>query len=201
MNKKIGLGIGFFTLLWLGAGLWFLWLAKPYTWRGTVFQSTDPAFNIQLKNTLGQHFQMAQEKEKIVPLVFGYTHCPDECPLILARLKQVKRDLGPLAKKMDVVFVSVDPKRDDGITIQTYLAAYDPSFIGLAGSQAELEPVWQAYGVYAQTNGETLREGYQVVHSTELYLIDGKGRMRLGYNSDSPTSDIEQDIRRLLQFG
>jgi protein SCO1/2 len=201
MNKKIGLGIGIFTLLWLGVGLCFLWLSKPYTWRGTVFQPPNPAFNIQLKNTLGQNFQMAQEKGKIVLLVFGYTHCPDECPLILARLKQVKGDFGPMANKLEVVFVSVDPKRDDGITIQTYLAAYDPSFIGLAGNQTELEPFWQAYGVYAQTNGGTMLEGYQVVHSTELYLIDGKGRMRLGYNSDAAASDIEQDTRRLLQFG
>jgi protein SCO1/2 len=199
MAHRVLLGSGILALFLLAGGAWLISAEKPYTWHGVTFQSANPAPDIQLINTQGQPYQLSQQKGKIVLLLFGYTRCQDECPLTLSRLKQVKQALGALSPQVEVVFLSVDPQRDDAPTIQHFLATFDPAFIGLSGNQAELTPIWQAYGVDVQTNAGLLLDGYTVGHSTELYLIDTQGRERLSYNSEATAGDIEQDIRHLLR--
>jgi protein SCO1 len=201
MVKHVALGLCLFLVLSFGLAFFLLFLAHPYTWHGSVFQPVHPAFDLVLKDTHNQTFQLSQDKGKIILLFFGYTHCPDECPLTLAKLKQVKADLGSKADHVVFVFVTVDPQRDTPAAILAYLVPFDPAFTGLTGSLSELEPAWNAYGVYNQIDGGAVLEGYQVSHSTQLYLIDAQGRLRLTYHLDNTPQDIEQDILYLVNKG
>ena len=119
----------------------------------------------------------------------------------MAKLEQVKLDLGRQASQVEVTFITIDPKRDSLSVLQAYLAKFDPSFIGLTGSPSELTTVWKDYGVDAQINGDNSLQGYQVTHTTELYVIDQQGRLRLTYGTDNSAADIESDLRYLLGQG
>ena len=184
-----------FTILILVA------FARPYTFHGSIFQPPLPAPDFSLKNTNGQSFQLSQQKGRLVLLFFGYTNCPDECPATLAVMKQVFARLGSQSKRVNFVFITVDPQRDNPAQIRAFLAKYDSSFIGLSGSLAELTPVWKAYGVYQDLPINSSVTQYQVNHSTQVYLIDPQGRLRITYTLDNSVDNIYQDIQHIINEG
>ena len=201
MLKKIWIAAGLVGIAGVAAVLMFVAQQKPYTWHGSLFRPANPSAPIQLSDTKNGQFHLEQERGKVVLLFFGYTHCPDECPLTMAKLKEVESSLGPQADQTVVVFVTIDPGRDTPDVLRAYLASFNPAFIGLTGSQPDLERVWKAYGVDPQINGDQGLEGYTVAHSTALYLIDPQGRLRLTYGLDNSPTDIVSDVRYLLSNG
>ncbi len=115
-------------------------------------------------------------------------------------MKQVRESLGKKADQVEFVFVTVDPQRDTPERLGKYLALFDPTFIGLTGSDAQLQPVYQSYGVYIDIPaGQDMTGNYTVTHSAVTYLIDRQGRLRLTYAYGGPREDITQDIRYLLR--
>ena len=81
-------------------------------------------------------------------MFFGYTNCPDVCPLTLAEYREIKSRLGEKADQVEFVFITVDPDRDTPERMQAYVGSFDPAFIGLSGNLAEMEKVWSGYWVY-----------------------------------------------------
>lgn len=181
----------------MAAGLLF---ARPYSLRGSQIDAPGPAPEIELNDANGNLFRLSEQKGKLALIFFGYTSCPDVCPVTLAEMKQVRASLGNKAGQVQFVFITVDPERDTPERQRKYLALFDPAFIGLTGSVAEMEPVWAAYGVYraVDKNDETAA-GYLVEHSARTYLIDRQGRLRLTYAYGTAREDIVQDIRYLLR--
>ncbi len=201
MIRKLWITLALLGVAILVAAFLVISAPRPYHWHGSVFQAAAPAAAFQLSDSVNSRFDLNQQKGKVVLLFFGYTHCPDECPLTMAKLKQVKLDLGKQANQVEVVFITIDPKRDSSSVLQAYLAKFDPSFIGLTGSPSELATVWKDYGVDVQISGDNSLQGYLVPHSTELYVIDQQGRLRLTYGTDNSAADIESDLRYLLVQG
>jgi len=114
-------------------------------------------------------------------------------------LRKVDDELGNTADQVRVVFVTVDPERDTPEKIQKYVSVFNPSFIGLSGTESELEPVWKDYGVYREIDKTTTTAtGYLVTHSARVYVIDQNGNMRLSYSYGTPTDDIVHDLKVLF---
>jgi protein SCO1/2 len=154
---------------------------------GGPFTLTDPA---------GHRVSLADEKGKAVLLAFGYTHCPDACPTTLARLAEARRLMGEDARRVQVLFVTVDPERDSGPMLGRYVTAFDPTFIGLRGSDDETDAVATAFHAdYGVTNyqGEILVE-----HTVETYLIDPTGRTRVVIPYTLPAREVAEDVRSVL---
>jgi protein SCO1/2 len=131
---------------------------------------------------------------------FGYTWCPDVCPLTLAKMAEVRRTLGPIAEEVGFYFVTVDPERDTPERLGMYTAAFDRSIVGLTGTPAELERARQAFGVAAERRevpGSSI--DYVVDHTALLFLVDAAGRVQLVYPHDSAPDAIAMDIARLLE--
>ncbi len=103
------------------------------------------------------------------------------------------------ADSVDVVIITVDPQRDTPERIQAYASGFDPAFTGLSGSEAQLEPVWQGYGVYRAITGSHHDANYGVDHSTRIYLIDTSNHLRATYAYGTPVQDLADDIRYLLK--
>jgi protein SCO1/2 len=142
----------------------------------------------------GQPFAFGTLRGKPTLLFFGFTSCPDLCPTTLAEFKGAKRALGADADKLHVVFVSVDPERDTNATIKGYLAAFDPSFIGLRGDDPTLSRIAPEYDLtyrkVALPSG-----GYTVDHTATAFLIDAQGRLRVVYPYGIPASAFATDAR------
>lgn len=138
---------------------------------------------------------------KVVLLNFGFTSCPDVCPLVLARLKQVLNELGDDAAAAQVVFVSFDPERDSLANLTAYVQHFNPAIIGATGSDAEIATVAAQYGVVYIKEKSDSASGYNFAHSDYIYLLDKQGRLRKLYANDAKTTEMTADVRLLQSEG
>ena len=146
-------------------------------------------------------FRLSDQKGKWVLLFFGYTNCPDVCPLTLSHIGTVLRDLGPTADRVAVVFVSVDPDRDTPDRLAQYAASFGPQVIGVTGERAEIDAAVEAFGARYELHTDeatTSAAGYSVSHSGDVFVIDPDQRLRLTFPFGIPAADILADLKRLI---
>ncbi|HTW83287.1 MAG TPA: SCO family protein [Candidatus Sulfotelmatobacter sp.] len=171
--------------------------AAPH-FNGTTL-TPKPAYDFTLTDQNGRPFSLASERGREVVLFFGYTHCPDVCPATMAQLARVDRGLSAAQRaRVQVLFVTVDPQRDSPPVMKRYVALFDPSFIGLTGSEAQLDPVFAAYHVWHQKLPGTKASGYLMAHSGSVYLIDPAGELRVLHDWTDPAPAIASDVKELL---
>jgi protein SCO1 len=201
MDKKtLFVGLGSFLLI-VVVGAAVLMFKTPPSFRGTTYDQPYPdAPEFQLTRSDGSSFQLREMRGNVVLLFFGYTSCPDVCPLTMADLKLAVAGLKEKdASRVKVVFVTVDPKRDTPERAQAYVNHFNPAFIGLSGTDAELTKVWQDYGVYRLEDSGTSAAGSTVDHTARVTMIDQNGKMRVSFSYDAQVADIEHDVELLLQ--
>ncbi|MDP1545424.1 MAG: SCO family protein [Anaerolineales bacterium] len=200
MNKRTFLvGVAAFAVVALAILLTALF-SRPANFRGTLYGEPFPlAPEISLTDASGNPFRLNDNRGKITLVFFGYTFCPDVCPTTLAELKLAVDQLNVAdASRVQVVFISVDPERDTIEGVQKYVERFNPDFIGLSGTQAELEPIWSGFGVYREIVDGTSATNYIINHTARVTLIDQNGNMRLTYGFQTPPADIAHDIELLL---
>ena len=198
-TKMVYLGIGAALVAVLLVG--FQFIQRPHTYRGSLIDPPVPAADFELTDQNGQKFRLSDQDGEIILLFFGYSNCPDVCPLTMSEYKQMKEMLGEQADQVRFVFVTVDPERDTQARLSEYVNAFDPEIIGLTGSRTELEPVWKSYGVYQAKQETGSAAGYTVDHTSRTYLIDQDGNWQLTYPFEMEKEDILSDVRYLLSQG
>jgi len=169
------------------------------TYHGVRIDPPAPAPNFTLTDQQGDLFTLQDQQGKVVLIFFGYTHCPDVCPITLSEYKRIKAILGKRAEDVRFVYITVDPERDTPERMRVYLQNFDPEFIGLTGSRQELELVWQKYGVYQQRQDTGSAAGYLIDHSARIYAIDKMGNWILNYPYGMEPERIAQDVTQLLK--
>jgi protein SCO1 len=197
-TKYSFIGVGVLVGLVLTLGAWKVF-ASSYTFQGSLINPPVPAADFTLTDQQGQPFRLSDQKGQVVLIFFGYTHCPDVCPITTAQFKLVKDRLGDQAKYVRFVFITVDPQRDDIETLHTYIEKFDPSFVGLTGDPVQLAGVWKDYGVYVNQNASDTQDNYIDEHTARIYAIDAKGNLRLTYLFGTETDAIVQDISHLVR--
>jgi protein SCO1/2 len=165
--------------------------------RAGAFSPPRPAPAFLLRGSDGAGLELARYRGKVVVLAFGFTSCSSVCPTTLATLAQARRKLGADAGDFQVVYVTVDPERDDAARMREYLAKFDPSFVGGTGSEEELAVVRDEYGILASK--VEAGSGYSVAHSSYTYLIDRAGRLRGLMPYGSSADDYAHDLAILLE--
>ena len=182
------------TLLLLGCG------DKPLPFKAKPVADTPMAANFTLTDQFGQARSLSDFRGNIVSLFFGFTHCPDICPTHLARQAEVMRQLGPLASKVNVLFVTLDPERDTPEALKAYMDAFDPRFIALAGSPEDTAKIAKQYKIFWQKTplpGSALE--YTIDHTTNSLVIDGQGRIRLIVPHEMSATDVSHDLNLLIE--
>lgn len=154
-----------------------------------------PAFS--LRGSDDSEVTLDRYRGKVVLLTFGFTYCAAVCPTTLSTLAQARRALGADADAVQVVFVTVDPQRDDARHMRTYLAAFDESFIGATGEPQALAEVRDAYGVTAEREGTG--PDYAMAHTSSIFLIDRAGNLRAMMPFGHDAADFRHDIALLLE--
>jgi len=143
---------------------------------------------------------LSDYRGKLVVLYFGYTSCPDVCPTTLANLRQARQLLSKSqADQVQVVFISVDWKRDTPANIFDYAHAFDPTFVGLTGSQAAIDQATKAYGIYYKLNEPDAKGYYSVEHTASTSVLDRQGNLVALWSYGQSPSDIAADIKILLR--
>ncbi|MCR4346858.1 MAG: SCO family protein [Sulfuricaulis sp.] len=147
----------------------------------------------------GKPVRASEFSGKVVIMFFGYTHCPDICAPTLVRLDQVMKRLGDEAKDVQVLFVTVDPEHDTVKQLAGFIPPFNPSFIGLTGSDKEIAAVASEYKVAYGKNPQSMTGKILVDHSTGILVKDKKGKLRLLVKNDVAVDDLEHDVRVLLR--
>jgi protein SCO1/2 len=174
-------------------------VSKSPSLKSGVFEPPRMAPDFSLPSSRDNKFSLNQERGKIVVLGFGFTHCPNVCPMTLANLAQVKKTLGAEADQVQIVYVTVDPERDNPVRLREYLANFNNDFVGVTGTSEELSAVRQAYGIIAKKELKKNGMDYDVHHSSYIYLIDREGLLRALVPFGKTADDITHDIKILLQ--
>ncbi|HEY3016939.1 MAG TPA: SCO family protein [Nocardioides sp.] len=130
---------------------------------------------------------------------FGYTHCPDTCPAVLASIAGAMTRLDDdQRQQVSVVFVTTDPARDDEGVLRHYLDRFDPSFEGLTGSLDTISTLGDAMGVFIQKGQQLPTGGYDVSHGTQVVAVDAHDRSPIVWTEGTSSAQFASDIIRLL---
>jgi len=166
------------------------------TLKAGVFEPPRTAPEFSLRGSDGAELTLARYRGKVVLMSFGYTHCAAVCPVTLATLAEARKGLGNAADAVQVIFVTVDPERDDAVRMKTYMAAFDASFVGATGTPEALAAMRRSYGVTARKQGTS--DGYVMDHSSSIYLIDRTGKLRAQMPYGHSAGDFVHDVKLLL---
>jgi protein SCO1/2 len=172
--------------------------AKPTPFHAQALNNPQFGRDFKLTDHNGQTRTLADWRGKVALVFFGYTQCPDVCPSTLYRLAQVMALLGPQAEKTQVLFITLDPERDNPALLQAYTPSFHPSFLGLYTSVEKTPTLARDFQVFYRINPGQTPGGYSVDHSVATYAYDPSGRLRLSIPHDAAPEEIAEDIRRLL---
>jgi protein SCO1/2 len=165
---------------------------------GVDVTGTEAGGNLRLEDYDGKPRTLADFRGKVVLVTFGYTHCPDVCPTTLHDYAVAMKKLGPEASRVQMMFVSVDPKRDTPAVLKEYVHAFDPSFLALHGDEAATERATRDFHVYAKAEGADGSGNYAVEHASQVFVFDPQGKLRLMIPAGTKSDDIAADLRLLL---
>jgi protein SCO1/2 len=158
----------------------------------------DYARDFALTDATGARRTLSDYRGKVVVLFFGYTQCPDVCPTTLSELAQVRRTLGADAARVQVLFVTLDPQRDTPQLLAHYVPAFDPSFIGLYGTEPQIQATAREFKIFYQKVAGPTPDSYTLDHTAGTYVFDSQGRIRLFVRNQARAEQIVSDLRRLL---
>ena len=153
---------------------------------------------LRLADHDGNPRTLADFRGKVVLVFFGYTHCPDVCPTTLADLASAVKRLGEDAARVQVLLVTVDPKRDTPELLKQYVTAFDPAFIGLRGDAEALTRVTRDFHVYWSVREGKTPQSYTVDHAGQVFALDRQGKARLMFAPGTAPALIASDLRLLL---
>jgi protein SCO1 len=176
-----------------------MFLSRPYSFNGVTLDPPIEIKDFTLTDQNGKRFHLSNQRDKIVLIFFGYTHCPDICPVTLSDYGSIRAKLGDKAEKVQFVFISVDPERDTVARLSDYLEIFDPKILGLTGERNELKAVWDSFFVYQEKVEVGSASGYLVDHTSRVYLIDKKGNLFLTFHFGTTSEEMAADINYLLE--
>lgn len=178
-------------------------------WKGSPMGVAERAPDFALRAHDGRILSPGDFRGRATVLFFGFTHCPDVCPMTMASLARAMELLGSRSEQVQVLFVSVDPQRDTPDRLRSYLANFHPGFLGLTGSEEEIREVATAYGAFYQRRepepgpqgpGHEGHGGepYLIDHSGRTFVVDPRGRLLLTFPPYMDGEEMAEDLGRIL---
>ena len=169
----------------------------PPALKAGVFDPPRQAPDFDLLGSNGGALKISDYRGKLVLLAFGFTSCTAVCPTTLNTFAVARRKLAAAAANVQVVYITVDPQRDDSARLKKYLGGFDATFVGGTGTEQQLAAVRKSYGVSAEK--QVLGDSYTYDHSSFTYLIDRSGRIRALMPYGHSPDDYVHDLTLLLK--
>lgn len=187
------------ALIGILLGVAVLSVFRPHVYSGVVLQSSEPAPSMGgLLYTDGQPVDITSLRGNVVFVYFGYTYCPDVCPLTLGTVDDAVAALGEDANRVKTIMVTVDPERDTADALETYVAAFNDDFRGVRGDESDIRSVATQYGVTYEYEEAGEDGSYVVNHTASLLAIDPEGALRVIYPFGVTAEELTADLQELL---
>jgi len=152
--------------------------------RVRLLQTARNISDAELTDQDGDPFKLSQLHGRVGLVFFGFTNCPDVCPVALERLKQLIESAGPELDDVAYVMISVDGERDSPKVLKSYLARFSPKFIGLTGDPRDVKAIAAEFSV-AFFKGSGAEEAYTISHSPQVFVVDRDGQLRAEFYNAS----------------
>jgi protein SCO1/2 len=192
MSRTMKALLGVWIVVLVGAAGWIGWDA----WQGRQPTIGGP---FSLVDQDGRTFTDADLKGKPTLLYFGYTFCPDVCPTSLLLMENAAENLGPDGpKKVNLVFITIDPERDTPKLMKGYVGNFGPTIVGLTGTPQQIAAVAHSYRVYYQKVPSKDGDPYLMDHSSIVYLLDSRGRFVTHFTHETKAETITAALQREL---
>lgn len=202
MNRKkllyIIVAVLFLVLVGWGILIFkMLSINKKSSFYGSSYDMRAPDFILTDQD--GAKVSLHDFKGKVVFIFFGYTRCPDICPVTLSSLNGVVNDLGDEKDNVKVIFITIDPERDNQEALKKYVSYFNKDFIGLTGTPEEIKDVSDSYHAFYVKEETGKGSDYLMGHTSSVYLINPEGRIVLRYpQSKMNPEKIAEDVKRIL---
>ena len=184
----------------VAAGVAAMMIIQQEKGRGPEFIPIGGAFT--LTDHKGERVDDPDFRGRLMLIYFGYTYCPDVCPLGLAKIAAAYDRLSPAEQEQLVpVFITVDPERDTVEAVADYVDLFHPALVGLTGSVEEVAAAAGAYRVYYRKAESENMTDYLVDHSSFTYLMDGDNRYLTHFGHDATAESIAEGLRQHLGNG
>jgi protein SCO1 len=188
--------------------------SAPPRFHGTVYTEVLPAAPFALVDHDGRAVTLESYRGSPVLLFFGFTHCPDVCPLTLAKLSEAVERAGRPARDARILLVTVDPARDTPEVLKAYAARFGARVVGLTGDSLALEQARKGYGAYVVTGSAAAaapsHAGHadhppapaapRTIHSSVVYGIDRRGGLQVVISETAPVERMAADVRTLSRL-
>jgi protein SCO1/2 len=192
MSRTMKALLGVWIVVLVGAAGWIGWDA----WHGGQPTIGGP---FSLVDQDGRTFTDANLRGKPTLLYFGYTFCPDVCPTSLLLMENAAENLGPDGpKKVNLVFITIDPERDTPKLMKGYVSNFGPTIVGLTGTPQQIAAVAHSYRVYYQKVPSKDGDPYLMDHSSIVYLLDSRGRFVTHFTHETKAETITAALQREL---
>ena len=180
-------------------GLAFLYPVRNREFNSVDITGADYARDFSLPDHSGQLRTLKDFQGRAVAVFFGFTQCPDVCPTTLTEMTRVKQLLGTDGGKLQVILITVDPRRDTPQVLQAYMRNFDPQFLALAPSEQQLAEVTKEFKIYFKKVEGKTPTAYSMDHSAGTYIFDPRGRARLYARYGLKPEELALDVRTLLR--
>lgn len=208
-SLKLPIALAVVALAALALGVWFAarllpamtQSAAPELESATYLQEGKSVIDFQLTDHHGERFDNSSLEDRWTLMFFGFTYCPDICPMSLTVLSEVERRIAETHGDVPLqsVFVSVDPERDTPERLQEYVGFFSPSILGVTGSDRQLEPFTRDLGILYIRQEADENGNYMVDHSSSVLLFDPDGNMAALFRAPHQPDPMERDFERILQ--
>ena len=159
---------------------------------------SDALSEVTFQSSESEKIKLTKYKGKIILLFFGYTNCPDICPTTLMDISRALKELKDEADKVQVVFVSVDYKRDTPRYLNEYVNYFDKRIIGLTGSQEQIENITNQYHVYYSYQKKDEVDNYTVNHTANMYFLDKNNNVEKIFIPGTPFEELFKYVNKYL---
>ncbi len=172
--------------------------SEPPRFVSTDISTVDWGKDFSLTHPNGQPRRLGDFNGKAVVMFFGYTQCPDVCPTTMSIMRDAMALLGDDAKRVQVLFVSVDPARDTPALLAQYVPAFHPSFLGLYADEKTIAALAKDFKVFYAKQAGSTPGNYSIDHSTGSYTFDPQGKLRLLLRHGEAPANVAADLKLLL---
>jgi protein SCO1/2 len=179
--------------------LMLLAACQPHQYTATLIDPPLPVTDFTLNTADGVEFRLSEHQDKLLVAFFGYTHCPDVCPLTMLQLQKAVAALGSQADRLEVAMITVDPERDTPEVLGAFVKGFHESFIGLRTDDPEvLKAIAVGLGIAYEQIGEAGSDAQKVAHTSSILVIDRMGLIAL-FPPDTHGEAMAADLKELLR--
>lgn len=196
MNRLLRIALASLVGLVIAAGI--AWWQVQHATRQVETSAAAVGGPFRLTDHTGKAVTDADYRGKHLLIYFGYTFCPDVCPTELSTMAAAMDKLGPVAERVQPLFISVDPERDTVAHMSGYVPLFHPKLVGLTGTPEQVAEVARAYRVYAKKAQGSTGEAYLMDHSSFVYLMGPDGKFVAVFPGGTGAEKMAEDIKKRI---